>query len=247
MSETFSNQPDPQTPPPPQTPDPAIPQRDPQGNLLEPGQTAKPTPTPEPKTPDPSTSPQTSTQKDPKVEGKTEGAPEKYSDFSAPDGYTIDPKVIESATPIFKELGLSQESAQKLVDFHTQQMLAAAKGPQDAYEAMRSDWQAKVKSDPDLAKAVNGDKTGLDAVKLDIGRALAAVGDAKLVADFKEAMNTTGVGDHPAFVKTLWRLASFVTEGKHVSGSGPSPHGQSDPSKGAPRTGAQALYPGLPQ
>jgi hypothetical protein len=114
---------------------------------------------------------------------------------------------------------------------------------------MRNDWQAKVRSDPDLAKAVDKDsgKTGLDAVKLDIGRALSALGDPALAQDFKDAMNLTGAGDHPAFVKALWKLSSFVTEGKHVAGSGPSPHGQTDPSKGAPRTGASALYPNLPQ
>jgi hypothetical protein len=124
-------------------------------------------------------------------------------------------------------------------------MIAAAKAPADTYEATRTEWQAKVKSDPDLAKAVNGDKTGLDAVKLDIGRALNALNDPTLAADFKSAMDLTGAGDHPAFVKALWRLSSFVTEGKHVNGSGPSVHGQRAPGGTGRPTPAAALYPNL--
>jgi hypothetical protein len=124
-------------------------------------------------------------------------------------------------------------------------MIAAAKAPADTYEATRTEWQAKVKSDPDLAKAVNGDKTGLDAVKLDIGRALNALNDPTLAADFKSAMDLTGAGDHPAFVKALWRLSSFVTEGKHVNGSGPSVHGQRAPGDTGRPSAAAALYPNL--
>jgi len=127
---------------------------------------------------------------------------------------------------------------------HAAQMIAAAKGPESTYTAIRTDWQAKVKADPDLAGAVNGDKTGLDAVKLDIGRALNAMGDATLAKEFKEAMDLTGAGDHPAFVKTMWKLASFITEGKHVAGGGPSPHGQAQPGA-KPPSAAKALYPNL--
>lgn len=173
------------------------------------------------------------------------GAPDKYADFKAPDNYTLDPKAIEAAVPIFKELGLTQDAAQKLVDFHANQMLAATKGPQDAYAATRADWQAKVTADPDMKAATSGGKTGLDAVKLDIGRALNAIGDESLVKDFKVAMDITGAGDHPAFVKAMWKLAQFIGEGKHVTGAGPSEHGQTKPGA-KPPTIANALYPNLP-
>lgn len=224
------------------------------GEILEPAQIAAQqaakTPTEAPKlnpdgTPVPTSTSTTPEAKLDAAKSPATGAPEAYTDFTMPDGYTLDPKTIEAATPIFKELGLTQDQAQRLVQFHSEQMIAAAKGPEATYTAMRTDWQAKIKSDPDLAKAVNGDKTGLDAVKLDIGRALNAMGDATLANEFKEAMNLTGAGDHPAFVKTMWKLASFVTEGKHVAGISPSPHGQTDPSKAKPATGAHALYPNL--
>lgn len=220
------------------TPDPSIPQRDPQGNLLEPGQPTSMTSPPEPK-------PSTEATPAPAKTSTSEGAPEVYADFKAPDGYTVDPKAIEAATPIFKELGLSQDAAQKLFDFHAKQMIDAAKAPQETYENLRRDWKAQIDADPDIRSATADGKTGLDAVKIGIGKTLAALGDAKLTADFKAAMDLTGAGDNPAFIKAMWKLSSFITEGKHVAGSGPSPHGQTPPGASGKPDAARALYPNL--
>lgn len=170
--------------------------------------------------------------------------PEKY-EFKAPEGYTVDPKVVDAATPIFKELGLTQEQGQKLFDFYTAQQIEAAKAPQEAVTTMRNGWKAQVSADPDLAKAVNGDKTGLDAVKLDIGRALTHL-DPALSTEFKQAMDLTGAGDHPAFVKAIWKLSQLVTEGKHVVGGNPSPLGQKAPGAGDRPSAAKSMFPNLP-
>ena len=238
--------------PPPQTPLPNdAAARSPTGEILEPSQIAKPTtPTPEaPKLNADGTPAPTSTPQDPKAADtpKPEAKPtDGYTAFTAPEGYTLDPKAIEAVTPIFKELGLNQEQAQKLVEVHAKQMIDAAKAPQSTYETMRNDWVAKAKSDPDMAKAVNGDKTGLEAVKLDMGRALNALNDPTLAAEFKAAMDLTGAGDNPAFIKTFWKLSQFITEGKHVSGTGPSPHGQQAPGTTTRPSAAAALYPNLP-
>lgn len=225
--------------------DSSIPQRDPQGNLLEPGQTATPpaaTPTDTSLTAKPDGTPEpTSTSKPP------EGAPETYAEFTAPEGYTIDPKTIEAAAPIFKELGLTQDQAQKLVDFHSSQMIAAAKAPATEYENTRNAWKASIEADPDIKSAALDGKTGLDAVKIGIGKTLAAIGDAQLTADFKAAMDLTGAGDNPAFIKAMWKLSALVTEGKHVAGANPSPHGQRAPGSSDRPAPAAALYPNLPR
>lgn len=168
-----------------------------------------------------------------------------YTDFTAPEGYKLDPALIAEVTPLFKELGLTQDQAQKLVTLQAQQMIAAARGPQATYETMRNDWRAAVSADSDI-KAYNLDgKSGLDAVKIDIGRAIGTL-DPKLATDFRAAMDLTGAGDNPAFIKAFWRLSQQISEGKPVSGKGPSPLGQSDPSKPVRPTAAQSLYPNLP-
>lgn len=173
--------------------------------------------------------------------------PEKY-EFKAPENYTLDPKLLETVTPLFKELGLTNEQAQKLVDIQISREIAAAKAPQETYEATRTKWQAETTSHPDIKNLVDKDsgKTGIDAVKIVMGRALNAIGDPALATEFKAAMDLTGAGDNPAFVRTFLKLADFVTEGKHVTGKGPSIAGQREPGKTALPTAAQALYPGLP-
>lgn len=211
-----------------------------------------------PETPDPTKTPDPSTTKSPdspagdpppKPEDKPAEppkAPDAYTDFTVPDGYQLDKALLDKVTPIFKELGLSQEAAQKLVSLQVERDIAAASGPQSAYETLRKDWQGKTLADTDISAYTNGDKSGIDAVKIDIGRALNVIGDPALVSDFRAAMDLTGAGDHPAFVKALWRLAQHIGEGKPVSGKGPSPLGQKDPAKPSTPSAAQALYPNLP-
>lgn len=169
--------------------------------------------------------------------------PDAY-DFKAPDGYTIDTKLVETVTPIFKEMGLNQEQAQKLFDVHANALIEAAKAPQATYEQTRAKWQADTLADPDIKAATIDGKIGIEAVKVDIGRALTALNDAKLVSDFRAAMDLTGAGDNPACIKTLWRLAQHISEGRPVAGKGPSTEGQKGPND-RPATGARALYPNL--
>ena len=227
--------------------------RSPTGEILDqslattppaPSETLTPSSTPTPDAPQPPADP-AKTPDAPVPPAKTDapGVPDKY-EFKAPDNYTLDPAAYEAAIPVFKELGLTNDQAQKLIDIQVARELALAKAPEAAVTAMRTDWQTKVKADPDMVKATSGGKTGMDAVMLDIARAKNAL-PADLRAEFSEAMNLTGAGDHPAVVKALWKLAQYVTEGSHVAGKGPSAEGQQKPGTNTRPTAAEAMYPGL--
>lgn len=168
---------------------------------------------------------------------KPVGAPEKY-DFKLPEGYELDPGVSKEASDLFKKHGLPAEAAQELVDFYIKQASASASAPFEAYKAQRQEWRNEIKSDATLANI--GD------VKTTISRALTSLGDAKLVSEFKAAMDLTGSGDHPAFVKVLFKLSQKLVEGSHISGAGPSEHGQKPNGQAGKPSAAQALYPGLP-
>lgn len=165
-------------------------------------------------------------------------APDSYS-FKAPEGYELNETVVAEASTLFKELGLSQASAQRLVDFNAKLAQSAADAPYAAYDAMREGWQSQVKADPEL-----GPK--LPQVKETIGRALDTLGDPKLIADMKEALNLTGAGDHPAFIKAFYKFAQAVVEGRPVTGANPSPHGQSVNGVNQRPSAAKGLYPNLP-
>jgi hypothetical protein len=165
---------------------------------------------------------------------KPDGVPDKYSDFKLPDGVELSPEVLTEATTMFKELGLSQTNAQRLVDFHTKSIQATAdavsKTSIDSWLAQKAEWKTQIKSDPEI-----GGKLG--EVKATIGKLYESLGDAKLVSEFRTAMDLTGAGDNPAFIRTFFKIASRLTEGSHVAGDTPKPK---------PMSAAQAMYPNLP-
>lgn len=167
------------------------------------------------------------------------GAPETYADFTAPEGTTLDKELVAEVTPIFKELGLSQEAAQKLMDFHTSKFAKTNELLAKSVDDMRADWRNQVMSDKDIGGKI-------DQVKIELGRAKDRL-PTEIRSAFDEAMNITGLGDHPAIVKGLYEMAKMVNEGSHVSGGGPSPNGQSKTGEVSRPTLASALYPNLSQ
>lgn len=167
-----------------------------------------------------------------------QGAPEKYADFKLPEGFEADKDSLEKALPVFKELNLSQEGAQRLVDFYAETAKEAAEAPFKVWQETQEKWVNDIKADPEI-----GSK--LDNVKVTIAKAIDGMGDAKLASDFRAAMDYTGAGNNPAFVKALYKLSLQLTEGSHVPGMNPSPFGQKAPDA-APPSAAKALYPNLP-
>lgn len=184
---------------------------------------------------EPEKKPETPPEPEKKPEDAKTGAPEKYEDFKLPEGVTLAGDQLEKATAIFKELGLDQAAAQKLVDFHAEQVKAVAAAPDNAWDAMTAEWKSKLEADPDIGPHQT-------QIKKDIGQALATL-PKDLVSDFQHVMNLTGVGDHPAFVKVMKAFAERVIEGKPVTPKGPAEVKAPD-SK--PASAASALYPNLP-
>jgi hypothetical protein len=172
----------------------------------------------------------------------SDGAPEKYSDYTLPDGFTLDPAVKTEADALFKGLGLDQKQAQSLVDFYGKQISELSSAPAKAYQEMTDGWRKDSESHPDLRGKLGPGQE----INVRISKALDGLGDPKLASDFKAAMDLTGVGNHPAFIRVISRLAEKVTEGTHVAGNGPSKEGQSQSGRTAPPSAAAAMWPTLP-
>lgn len=173
-----------------------------------------------------------------KKDDKPAGAPETYADFKPPEGYEFDKEALGEASALFKEMNLSQDQAQKLIDVYGKNLTAAIEGPVDFFLAKQEEWVNEIKADPEI-----GGK--LDEVRATTSKAIDTVLGPKLGQSFREAMDYTGAGNHPAFVKAFYKFATLLTEGGHVAGKGPSPGGQQR-TGAAQRTAAQALYPDLP-
>lgn len=138
---------------------------------------------------------------------------------------------------MFKAMGLNQENAQKLVDFYVNKTMESANEPYKYWQETQEKWVKEVKSDPVLGPRLN-------EVRTTISRAIDGMNDPKLAREFREAMDYTGAGNHPAFIRAFYKLAQSVTEGRHVVGNGPSPASQR--RAGEVPSAAQAMYPNLP-
>ena len=241
--------------PPPQTPTGEIKdQRVSQPPTPEPDKKTEPTKTvetPESKKAEPATSSQETGdqsllnkgQEDKKTEAKAPapGAPEKYEDFKVPEGYELDEGFVKDASALFKGLGLDQAGAQSLVDEYIKRTQDAFQQPFKAYRDMRSGWVKDAQAHPELKDKL----TAGGPVLTSIAKALDGLGDPALANEFRQVMDLTGAGDHPAFIRVFYKMAERLTEGKPVSQGGPSAHGQKAPG-GAQRSLANAVYPNLP-
>jgi hypothetical protein len=95
--------------------------------------------------------------------------PESYT-LTFEEGVQVDQSMVEAATPVFKELGLSQDAAQKLASFYYEQQKAQAeKGWNDftkMVEQREEKWLTEIQTDPDFG----GPK--FDASRLRVGKLL---------------------------------------------------------------------------
>jgi hypothetical protein len=167
-----------------------------------------------------------------------QGAPEKYEDFNVPEGFILDPEVGDKIGTLFKEGNLSQSYAQKLIDFYIKETREAQERPGKFYQDMRKQWVDEINKDSDIG----GSK--LNGAMAAISKLIGSTGE--LGEAFKDAMDYTGAGDHPAVAKFLYALAKKLTEGGPVRGTGPSLEGMRQPGTPAMPSAAQAMYPNLP-
>lgn len=173
-------------------------------------------------------------------EGKpAPGAPEKYEDFKAPEGFELDKAVLDDVVPLFKELNLNQEQAQKLIDRYAKLNAQAAEAPVKFYADMQKEWRDEAATR--FGKAIEpGGK-----MVTDFATAFANALPPSLSKNFQAALDFTGAGNHPDILEALQVLTKPWLTGTPVAGKGPSPLGQKAPDAPAPSI-AQAMYPHLP-
>lgn len=169
---------------------------------------------------------------------KADGAPDKY-DFKLPEGFEMPEETSKEVNTMFKELNLTNDAGQKLLDYYAKKSQEASEAPFKLWQDTQEKWIKEVKNDPEI-----GSK--MDEVKTTVSKAIDGLGDAKLATAFREAMDYTGAGNNPAFIKAFYKLAQKLTEGGHVSGNAPSKFGQVAPGTSEKPTAAKAIYPNLP-
>jgi hypothetical protein len=175
----------------------------PSGTLLTQGEPSKPT--------DPS-KPEGEKPADKPADAPKPVVPEKY-EFKVPDGMQIDSAVTEALTPAFKELGLTQEQVNKLVEPYNKAMLAAeAKRDSDFQDWMKTNAQNYEKS---IRKEWGNE---FDANLKVAQRGLARV----FGPEGKKLLDETGLGSHPEFLKAFHTVGKMIQEDQPPAGGQPS-------------------------
>lgn len=175
------------------------------------------------------TATQTTTEQSSEVtppETTTPQVPETY-EFTMPEGVELDTAAVEKFTPLFKEAGLTQEAASKLVAAYAEHMAELGGKGAEAFEAeyekrFAADVQKRVEAD---AQALKDDP--------EIGGAKAAAVH-KQVADFlgqnkteafDELHNRYGLGNNPEIVRLIHRAIHYtpIDTGEQPAGAGGGP------------------------
>ncbi|ECF1701257.1 peptidase, partial [Salmonella enterica subsp. enterica] len=157
--------------------------------------------------------------KTPPKEETPPGAPEKYA-FSAPEGQELDAGAVAAFEPVARELNLTQEQAQKLVDVYGGMKQQQA----EAWQQQTEDWAATVKADKDI---------GGDSLATNLTVAQKAL-DTFGTKELKEYLNGTGLGNHPELVKFCIKVGKGMGEDQLITG---------DPKTGGELDLISAFYP----
>lgn len=162
----------------------------------------------------------------------TQGAQQAQSqqqayDLKLPENSPLDATHLDEVKAMAKELGLSQEAAQKLVERDN----ALLSKSQQQTQAMMSEAVARWADDAKADKEIGG--ANLQASITDAKTALDKFG----TPEFKNMLNQSGVGNHPELIRLLSKVGKAMREDKMITGS-------SKPVQ-THQSFAEAFYPGM--
>lgn len=154
---------------------------------------------------------------------KPEGAPEKY-EFALPEGYEgqMDEKAIGEFEPVARELGLTNEQANRLIAIQANAQMRAQQEQQEQITQTMETWASDLRKDSEFGGA-NFDSNVKTAQK-----AMEAFGSPEL----KQILNDTGLGSHPELVKVFHRIGKAISEDSMEKGGG----------AGGQRSAAEIMY-----
>ena len=155
------------------------------------------------------------TKKDEKTEGKKDEKPEdkkpeakapaEYADFKMPEGVEADTETLKEFRGIAKEMDLTQEQAQKLVDLQTKMVQASAKAQIDAFDAMGKEWAEQTKKE-----------LGTN-LKTELAFA-AKARDQFASKELIQLLDESKMGNHPQVVKFFVAIGKAISEDNPASG-----------------------------
>lgn len=147
--------------------------------------------------------------------------------LTLPEGMKTDDPLFKTFAETFTDEKLdAQTRGQKLIDLYQQGVKSVREASLAAWTETNAKWVNDVKADPEIGGAK------FEPTKNSIAKAIDSLGPELSVA-FRQGLDATGAGNHPAIWKGLAKMAALLTEGGHVTGN---------PPKAAPSIG-EAFFP----
>jgi len=154
---------------------------------------------------------------DAKAAELAKNVPEKY-EVKLPEGMDTDTTLLEKISPVFKELNITGEQAQKLVDVYAPHI----KEQMDNLEKTLKDQQ-----ESNFQKFVTDERKNtmdkLGATAKDELIFAAKSRDRFLSKETQELLNAAGISNNFNFISDLIRIGKQVSEAKLVDGKGVKP------------------------
>lgn len=132
-------------------------------------------------------------------------------EFKAPEGMSWDPAAVKVFGEVSREVGLSQDAAQKVLD-KIAPVLAERQSQriEELKQQTVASWADQARAD----KEIGGDK--LTANLAIAKKAVERFGTPEL----SRLLNETGLGNHPELIRAFWKAGQAISEDRFVAGSG---------------------------
>lgn len=142
--------------------------------------------------------------------------PESYQ-FTVPEGIeglTLDQGLTDQFAPVFKELGLTQAQADKLVAVYAERVAADATSAKDA---MVGEWQTQVRGWEESARK----DAEFGGVNFEANLAIAQQTLKRYSSpELDRLLTETGLGSHPDLVRAFVRIGKATAEDRPAPSSG---------------------------
>lgn len=140
------------------------------------------------------------------AEAKANAVPEKY-DFQVPEGVKVNEAITAEFSALAKELGLSQEKAQKVYDIGVKNAQASEQVNAARIAETQASWLEAAKADKEF---------GGETLKANM--AVAAKAMAFATPEMKTILNESKLGNHPEIIRWMYRVGKAMSEDAYTSG-----------------------------
>lgn len=153
-----------------------------------------------------------------------------YEISGLPEGMSVDTEALEAFTPLARELNLSNEGMSKLAGVYAEKILPHVvqtveqrvnEATQTAIKDQRTAWEGEARAlvagngkvDGNQLKTGTGDEISFDGNDIKKVMTVSAKAiDRVMPAGFREFLDETGLGQHPAMIAGMYAVGKLVSE-----------------------------------